>query len=54
MAQKLGLKIAEIALEEVQLQNHFGQVKSFSNDPKSLGHSDFVPNYEKMIRPGNP
>ena len=44
---------AEIALEEVQFRSHLDQVKYFSNDLKSLGHSYFVPNFSKIIVTGN-
>ena len=34
---------------DAQLRSVFHQVKFFSNDPKSLGHSDFGPNFSKII-----
>ena len=33
------------------VQSHFGQMKIFPNDPKLLPHSDFVPNFWKIIGP---
>ena len=52
MASQLGLEIAEIALKWAHLQCHLGQVNSYSDDQKSLGHSDFV-SITKMIDPDN-
>ena len=34
---------------DAQLRSVFYQVKFFPNDPKSLGHSDFGPNFSKII-----
>ena len=48
MAPKLGLEIAEIALEEAQFRSHLAQVKSFANDLKLLTHSDCAQNISKI------
>ena len=54
MALKLGVKLPEIALLDTQLWSHFGQVKIFQNDPKSLGELGFDPIFLVMIEAGNP
>ena len=49
MAPKLGLLEGYFSYFEIQLWSHLGQVKSFSNDPKLLGHLDCVQTFSKNI-----
>ena len=51
MALKLGVQKGYGLLLDPQLRGHFGQVKIFPNDLKSLGHSGIGPNFSKIIGP---
>ena len=45
----LGVLQGYFILFDAKLQSHLHQVKKFPLDPKSLGHSDFVPNFSKIM-----